>query len=77
MRTLRIKTIRFILNIILYATILICATYYTYTFQPGLYALKNFIVPMNGVIFLTIILSIILAGLNEIITIFVIRFQKR
>jgi len=71
------KITRFILNLVLYASILISTTYYSYTNVPELYGVKNVLVPFNGALFLAVVLSIILSGVNEITTIFVIRFIGR
>lgn len=77
MGKLKIKTIRFFVNLILYAVVLISTTYYTYTFQPGLFALKNVIIPLQGTIILAVVLAVILAGVNEIMTMIIIKFSMR
>lgn len=77
MKIKNIKLIRFLLNILLYAGILITTACYAYFSDPRLFALKDFLVPMNGVIILIIILSAILAGVNEIITVIVIKIRRK
>ena len=70
------KVIRFISNVIIYSSILIAVTYYSYTNVPEFFALKNLMIPFTGTIILAIIISVLLAGINEITTLFVVRFYR-
>ena len=72
----KIKTIRFILNFLIYAGILISTIYYSYTNQPGLFMLKDYLIPMKGTILLGLILAGILAGINEIMTMFIVKLFR-
>lgn len=71
-----LKVMRFLLNFGLFSGILAVTVYYTYTNVPELFGLKNTLVPFNGALFLGLILSLIMAGMNEIITLFMIRLGK-
>lgn len=72
------KAIRFVLNFIIYCGILIGVAYYTYTNDgPELFALKDLMVPFNGILILAIVLSIILSGINELMTFIIVRRIRR
>lgn len=72
-----IRALRFILNFIIYAGILMFTTYYIYTTPSSLYELKNIIVPMKGIMFLCLILAIIFSGVTEITTKLLIYYARR
>lgn len=73
------KVMRFIMNFLFYAVILISTTYYVYTNipDPEIIALKNVLFPMQAAMLLAFILSLIMAIVNEITTIFIIRIARR
>lgn len=77
MNKLKITLLRFILNFIFYAMLLVTSAYYLYTYIPELYGLKNVILPLKSIIVFTIILSFILALVNEIMTVLIIRIISR
>lgn len=71
------KIIRFVLNLVIYSVVLISVTYYTYTNIPELFMIKDLMVPFQGSLMLAVILSILLAGINEVMTLIVIRVFRR
>ena len=71
------KVIRFILNLLIYSAVLLSVVYYSYTYVPELFQLKNLMIPFKGSLMLAVILSVLLAGINEVITLIIIRFVRR
>lgn len=77
MDAIKIRVIRFVFNFLLYMSIMIATIYYLYTNQEGFFKLKNYLVPMKGVLFLAILFGIIFSGINEIITSILVRIARR
>ena len=77
MSPIKIKVIRFFLNLGLYAALLISATFYAYTNPPELYRLKEVILPLNNAIFLAVFLALLCAGVNEILSMLMLRIARR
>lgn len=72
------RAIRFVLNFIIYCGVLIGVAYYTYiNGGPELFALKNVMVPFNGILILAVVLAIIFSGVNELITFVMVRRIRR
>lgn len=73
----RTKTIRYFLNLIIYAVILVFTTYYIYVYIPDLFIVKNLLLPLGGAIVISIMLAMVLATINEIITAIVVKVSRR
>lgn len=71
------KILRFVVNFVFFAVIMIAVVYYSYMNPPELLGVKNILLPMQAAVFLAFLLSLIMAGINEIITIFIIRITRR
>jgi len=73
------KVLRFVMNFVFFCAILGATTFYAYTnnADPAIFNLKNTLVPLKGVLFLDVILSIIMAGFNEISTLILLKIGKR
>lgn len=77
MNTLKIKVIRFFLNLGLYAALLVSTTFYVYTYVPELYQLKEVILPMRNSMILAIFMALLCAGMNEIMSMLIVRIARR
>lgn len=77
MKKILAKLFRFVLNVGIYAGVIISVVYYSYMNNPDLIGIKNVIFPLPVAVILSIIVSIILAGANECTTIFMIRLINR
>lgn len=77
MNTIRTKAIRFFINVLLYAGVLMTATYYIYVYEPQLLPLKNLLLPLGGAMLISTILAIALAAINEIMTFTVVKIMMR
>jgi len=71
------KIFRFVFNLSMFTLVLMSVTYYAYTNNPTLFGLKNALVPFEGALILSVILSVLLAGINEVVTLLVVKFTKR
>lgn len=72
-QVMKIKVIRFLLNFVIYAGFLSTATLYVYTQPPGFYTIKNILLPIEAALFCSIVFSLILSGLNEIMSMMIIK----
>lgn len=73
----KIKLARFFINFLVYAGFLASSAWYIYIEPKELFAVKEAILPFNAAVVLALIFSLILSGLNEIVSMFIIkRFAK-
>jgi len=77
MRLVKTKLIRYFVNVILYAVVLITATYMAYIIPEDMFIVKNFCLPFGLATVIAIFISMILATLNEISTIIVVNITRR
>ncbi len=73
MRVVLVRITRFVLNVAVFAFVLFGITHYSYISEPELSGLKNALLPYEAAVFLCLIASILLAGLNEVVTIIAIK----
>ena len=69
--------IRDLLNLFIYAGVLITITVGIYKVQPDLEALKNVLVPMNAAIMICIFASIGFVVVNRVTTLIAIKLMRR
>lgn len=65
------------MNFVLFMVVLYSTTHYSYTNYPELFGVKNVLMPYEAAVFLSLMLALILAGINEITTVIVIKLTKR
>jgi len=71
------KIYRFVFNMALFTLVLMGVTYYVFITPHTLFRLKDALVPFKGALVLTVVLAVLLAGVNELTTILVVRSVKR
>lgn len=72
-----IKIFRFLMNFVFFTVILYSMVHYSYTSDPELFGIKNALLPYEAAVFLGLIISMILAGINEITTIIILKSTNR
>lgn len=70
------KMLRFFLNFMFYMVVLVSVTYYCYSTPMELYGIKHAILQLESALFLALFMALILAGINEITTLFIIRMSR-
>lgn len=71
------KIMRFVLNFVFFMIVLISATYYVYSTPAELFGIKNVLLPLNAVLLLSVVIALILAIINEVTTVFIVRMIGR
>ena len=69
--------IRDMLNLFIYAGVLITVTVWIYGAQPDLEPLKNVLLPMKGAIMICIFASIIFVVINRVTTLLAVKLMRR
>lgn len=76
MRMSKTKLIRYFVNVVGYAAILVLATYMSYTIPEEMYIVKNFCLPFGLAVVIAIFVAIILATINEITTMIIVSYTR-
>jgi len=73
---MKIKFIRYMTNLFTYILLLNVITYILYIIPADLYVFKNTIIPLGQIFVLNIFISMVLAAVNEITSIFLVRYFR-
>lgn len=72
-KIVKIKIARYIINFVFFTIIFIGLAYYYYTSSPGLFSVKDLLLPFKNMMIACILLAALLTALNEIITYSLVR----
>lgn len=77
MNSKSIKIYRFLLNFTMFSLLLVLAAHYAYTNNSELFGLKNALIPYGNAMIFVVIISFVLAVINEVMTLLLVKIAER